>query len=548
VDNDLVDAILLRRGVLPAEKESFMNPTLRELMPDPLCLAGMEAAAKITAAAVRAKNKIAIFGDYDVDGITSVAILAKYFRQIGVDIIWHLPDREQEGYGLNADAVREFAAADAKLLITVDCGIGACAEVALAKELGMSVVITDHHEPTLNCPAADAIVNPKQSVCGSGLNYLAGVGVAFMFLIALNRELGHPVADLLQFLDLVALGTICDTMPLIGLNRAFAAAGLRVLAQQKNTGLRALANIAGIKKFDAYTAGFVLGPRLNAAGRITDANIALDLILTDNIILADDLAKKIDDMNAQRQAIQNKIMTDADEMARAQSDSGAFALWVAGDEWHGGVMGIVAGRLKEKHNLPCCVATKNGGVISGSGRSIGEVDLGKIITDAVAAGILTAGGGHKAAAGFELSAENSDRFGAFLNEAVAAQLDGARPTAVLDIDLEMDAGGADWDLAENLARMAPFGIGNPEPILCLSGGLWTFCKTMGTGAHITGTLKTSRGTLPCVGFNMTDSEIGRFLLNEANFGARIRVVGKLKENEYMGRQNVQLFLEDIAIN
>jgi single-stranded-DNA-specific exonuclease len=544
---DIIENILDRRGIKDAEsKRVFLNPSLREQMPDPFVLKGMERAVKIAADAVRAKKKIAIFGDYDVDGITSTAIMIKFFRMAGADVIWHLPDRESEGYGLNESGIRDFANQGAGVLITVDCGISAAREIQIAKELGLSVVITDHHDTAGSLPAADAIVNPKQAGDESGLPYLAGVGVAFMFLIALNRELGHLVPDLLQFLDLVALGTICDTMPLIGMKRAIAATGLKVLEKRQNIGLRAMMEIAQIKKVDVYTAGFILGPRLNAAGRITDANLALDLILTDNYLIANDLSGKLNEMNAKRQSIQSAILLDADEMARAQVADGRFCLFVSADNWHGGVMGIVAGRLKERYNLPCCVATRSNGMVNGSGRSISEVDLGKIIRQALDEKIIAAGGGHAAAAGFDLCAENERAFSDFLNDMVARELGGARPIPKIMIDSEMDAGGAGPDLVQKIRELAPFGIGNGEPVFALSGGIWTFGRCMGSGgAHLTGNLKTSAGNLAVVGFNLSDDPIGRFLLDDANFGCRINVVGKLKENDFSG--GVQMVLEDVAI-
>jgi single-stranded-DNA-specific exonuclease len=547
--NNVVDHILEKRGLEDSnQKENFLNPSLRKMMPDPSVLMGMDCAVKIIAQSIKEKKKIAIFGDYDVDGITSTAILIKFFRLLGVDVIWHLPDRESEGYGLNKQSINDFVKDGAKTLITVDCGISAIDEVVLAKDLGMSVVITDHHEPSETIPNADAVVNPKQPGDTSGLNYLAGVGVAFMFIVALNRELGHPVDDMMQFLDLVALGTICDTMPLVKLNRAIVSSGLSVLEKRQNTGLKVLMDIANVKKVDSYAVGFILGPRLNAAGRIVDANLALNLILENNYLRAEDMASNLNDMNTKRQSIQNAILIDADEQAKKQSENGRYCLFVSGDGWHGGVMGIVAGRLKEKYGMPCCVATRQNGIINGSSRSIDGVDIGGIIHAAISNNLLISGGGHSAAAGFELDASKEIQFMEFLNDMVQKQLGGCLPTPKIVVDAEIDAGGIDFDLARNLSMLSPFGMGNPEPVLCLSGGIWTFGKSMGnTGAHITGNLKTSVGNLQCVGFNLSESKIGHFLLDDANFGARIRIAGKLKENEWGGRSGVQFLIEDIVL-
>ena len=546
---DVLDSILRGRGIVSDDdKEKYLNPTLRDTMLDPFVMMGMENAAKIAADAVRAKKKIAIFGDYDVDGITSVAIFAKYFKQIDADVMWHLPDRESEGYGLKKTAIKNFRDAGAELLITVDCGVTAHGEVEYAKSLGMSVIVTDHHEPGPKIPVADAVINPKQDGCASGLCYLAGVGVAFMFLIALNRQLGRPVTDMMQFLDLVAIGTVCDTMPLVGLNRAITASGIKVLEKRESIGLSVLMEAANVKAIDVYAMGFVLGPRLNAAGRMRDATLALDLVLSDNEIMARELAEKLNDMNSHRQNVQNAIMLDADDIARKQFDAGAYALFIAGDNWHGGVLGIISGRLKEKYNRPTAVLTREGGVLSGSGRSVSSVDLGHIVQTALENGILTAGGGHAAAAGFELSAENEMKFMGFLNNSIKEQLGGNYPTAKIDIDVEMDAGGATLEFAESLAKMAPFGMGNPEPVLALTGGLWTHSRRMGQGGeHLSGTLRTSRGNLAVVGWGMADTDIGTFLLDSANYGKKINIAGKIKKNSWNGTESVQIFLEDIAL-
>ncbi|MCL1902330.1 MAG: DHH family phosphoesterase, partial [Alphaproteobacteria bacterium] len=316
-ENDIVMNVLGSRGITdPEDIHKFLNPSIRDQMPDPFVLKDMDAATRIMADAIVAGRRIAIFGDYDVDGITSTAIVAKYLREVGRDPLWHLPSREVEGYGLNTAAIEEFAAEGAELLISVDCGISGVKEVARAHELGLTVIITDHHSPDKELPAADAIVNPKQSDDTSGLSYLAGVGVAYLFLVALNRELrargffSNDVAEpkLIDYMDLVALGTICDTMPLVGLNRAFVVTGLKVLDGRHSLGLKTLMDVAGAKRASVYVAGFVIGPRLNAAGRLDSANPALELLLTDNPGTAGFLAHQLDDMNKERKDIEHGIL------------------------------------------------------------------------------------------------------------------------------------------------------------------------------------------------------------------------------------------------
>ena len=552
--DDLVKKILAGRGLSDeAEVKRFLNPSIKEYMPNPSVLTDVDAAARMIADAVQRREKIAIYGDYDVDGITSTAIFVKYLRAINADVIWHLPTREGEGYGLNNEAIDEIANNGARLLVTVDCGISGVGEVAHAHARGLRVVVTDHHSPDNVLPDADAVVNPKRVDDTSGLTYLAGVGVAFLTLVALNRELksrglGLDNSELMNFMDLVALGTICDTMPLIGLNRAFVATGLKVLGLRQNLGLRVLMNVAGIKQPSVYAAGFALGPRLNAAGRLDSAAPALDLLLTDNPLIANDLANKLHLMNQERIDIQNAIMLRACEMAEEYCAAGRVSLFVCGDHWHGGVMGIIAGRLKDKYNLPSCVATKSDGVINGSGRSIPGVDLGKIIHDALAAGIVSEGGGHVAAAGFSLAQENENAFCEFLENAVKEQLNGEKPSPELIVDAEIDAGAANMRLIKKMAGLAPFGQGNPEPTLVLRGGVLRYASVMGGGAHLRGSISTSAGTqLSFVGFNLVGTPVGDFLLDDMNVNTKIMLLGKLKENEYNGRVNAQFFVEDVAI-
>lgn len=552
--DDLLKNILVGRGVkTDADIKKFINPSIKEYMPDPFVLTGMDRASKIIADAIVAKKKIAIYGDYDVDGITSTAVFVKYLRELGVDVVWHLPTREGEGYGLNNDAIEEIVQRGANLLITVDCGISGVEEVTYAQSRGLQVVVTDHHSPDAVLPDADAIVNPKQPGDTSGLAYLAGVGVAFLTVVAVNRELksrglGLNNSVLMNNMDLVALGTICDTMPLVGLNRAFVSTGLKVLGLRQNLGLRVLMDLAGIKKPSVYAAGFALGPRLNAAGRLDSALPALDLLLTDNPLIAHDLAEKLHKMNQDRIDIQNAIMLRATQMAEKCCASGRCSLFICGENWHGGVMGIIAGRLKDTYNLPSCVATKADGVINGSGRSIAGVDLGKIVHDALAQGILSEGGGHAAAAGFSLPAENEEAFCKFLEQAVVQQLDGSVPAPEVLVDAEMDAGGANMRLVKRLSTLEPFGQGNPEPTLVLRGGVLKFATTMGNGSHLRGAITTSSGTqLAFVGFNLVGTPVGDFLLDDANTNTKITMLGRLKENEYNGRVSAQFFLEDMVV-
>ena len=558
--SDLLSKVLASRGVVSdADVEKFLSPSIKEYMPDPSVLKDMDVAASLIADAVQNHKKIAIYGDYDVDGITSTAVFVKYLRALGIDVVWHLPTREGEGYGLNNDAIAEIVKDNVDLMITVDCGISGIQEVKFAKDAGLMVVVTDHHSPDAVIPDADAVVNPKRIDDESGLSYLAGVGVAFLTLVAVNRELKSRNLDaelaekvagenLLNYLDFVALGTICDTMPLIGLNRAFVATGLKVLGLRQNLGLRVLMDLSGIKKPSVYAAGFALGPRLNAAGRLDSASPALELLLTDNPLIANDLANKLHQMNQERIDIQNAIMLAATEMAEKCCQSGKCSLFICGDNWHGGVMGIIAGRLKDKFNLPSCVATKSDGQINGSGRSVAGIDLGKIIHDALAAGIVSEGGGHAAAAGFSLPTEKEAEFCEFLERAVCEQLNGQVLQPEIIVDAQLDAGGATMKLVKQLNALEPFGQGNREPTLVLHGAVLRHAVVMGNGSHLRGSVMTSNGSqLAFVGFNLVGTPVGDFLLDDANTNTKMMLLGKLKENEYNGRVSVQFILEDMAI-
>lgn len=550
--------ILKSRGITDdVEIEKFLHPSVKEYMPDPFVLKDMDVATRVIADAVCAGEKIAIYGDYDVDGITSTALFVKYLTEAGVDVSWHLPTREGEGYGLNVSAVEQIADSGVKLLITVDCGISGINEVRKAKELGLKVVVTDHHSPDSVLPNADAVVNPKRKDDTSNLDFLAGCGVAFLTLVAVNRELRNRgffkeeknQINLLNYMDLVALGTICDTMPLIDLNRAFVSTGLQVLGLRQNLGLKTLMDIAKIKKPSVYAVGFALGPRLNAAGRLNSAAPALELLLTNDPFVATDLANQLHKMNQDRIDIQNAIMFDATDMAQQCCKNGKCSLFICGDNWHGGVMGIIAGRLKDKYNLPTCVATKSDGVINGSGRSIPEIDLGKIIHDAMAAGILSEGGGHATAAGFTLSADKEQEFCDFLEKAVREQLKGEHLIPEIFVDAQLDASGANMNLVKEMAVLAPFGQCNPEPTLVLTGGVLKFATpTSEDSPHLRGVIRTSNGgQLSFVGFNLVGTPVGNFLLDDMNTNTKIMMLGKLKENEYNGRTGVQFVVEDIAI-
>ncbi|MDR2685921.1 MAG: single-stranded-DNA-specific exonuclease RecJ [Rickettsiales bacterium] len=553
--SEIVASLMVARGIeKPAE---FLNPSLHNQLPDPNVVLGMNDAVRIASDSVLAGDKIAVFGDYDVDGITAAAVMVKYLLALGLDdkVVWRLPHRDHEGYGLSKDAVDEFHKLNANLIITVDCGISAMQAAAHAKSLGLKLIITDHHnQGSPELPVADAIINPKRIGDESGLGMLAGVGVVFMFLIALNRNLrergffndAKPEPDLKEFLDLVAIGTICDTMPLIGLNRAIVSTGLKVANLWNRTGLRILGDVAGCKHLDVYGAGFMLGPRLNASGRLGTADDSMKLLLTDNEIEARELAEKLDGLNRQRKDIESGILQLSCEMVDAEGGD-ANCIFVCGENWHGGVMGIIAGRLKEKYYRPACIATiQPDGVAKGSGRSVPEVDLGGIIEEARAKGLLIEGGGHAAAAGFSLRVENIPAFKKHLEDSVAKIMKGREFAPLLKADLMIDASAANLDMARSLSVLSPFGQDNPEPGFILSGAVIDWVEPVGTG-HLRLGFTTAVGRLAGIGFGMLKTAAGEFFMNDANRGRKIVLFARVKENIYNGNSSVQLMVEDAYV-
>ncbi|MFC3026237.1 MULTISPECIES: single-stranded-DNA-specific exonuclease RecJ [Roseomonadaceae] len=471
---ELVGRLLAARGVGVEAASDFLEPTLRALLPDPSTLRDMDAAAARLADAAQAGESVAVYGDYDVDGACSGALTVRLLRELGCRVVHYVPDRLNEGYGPNPAAIATLCARGATLIVTVDCGIAA--EVALEAARGRAdVVILDHHKAEGPVPLVRAAVNPNRLDCTSGLGHLCAAGVAFLAGIATVRELRRrgafatrPEPKLLDLLDLVALATVCDVMPLTGLNRALVAQGLKVMARRSRAGIAALLEVAMAKDAPtAHTLGFLLGPRINASGRIDESDLGLRLLLEDDPIEARAMAERLDVVNKRRQDVEADVLTAAMTEAERQAQRGHPVLLVVGQGWHPGVVGIVAGRMKEKYNRPACVAGLSEGLAKGSGRSVPGVDLGAAIIAARQAGLLATGGGHAMAAGFSFPAEKEGEFHAFLDErlAHAANLPGA---ADLALEGALTVPGATVEVASQITRLAPFGAGNEEPVFVLS--------------------------------------------------------------------------------
>jgi single-stranded-DNA-specific exonuclease len=549
---EIVGRLLSQRGIGAADAPLFLAPRLREQLPDPAHLRDIAPAVERLVRAVRDGEAIVVFGDYDVDGATSAALLLRFFAGVGARASVYVPDRLREGYGPNAPALLRLKAEGAAVVITVDCGATAHDPLAAAAEAGLDVIVVDHHvtEPLL--PRALALINPNRLDDASPHGALAAVGVTFLLVAALNRALretgwyaarGEP--DLLQWLDLVALGTVCDVVALAGLNRALVAQGLKVARGMTNPGLRALAAIGGVDRpLDAYHLGFVLGPRVNAGGRVGAADLGARLLATDDAALAAELAERLDAYNRERRDIEAQTLAAAITAVEAGPQSPAL-VFAAAEGWHPGVIGIVAARLKERYERPACVVALADGIGKGSGRSVPGLALGPAVIAARQAGLLINGGGHAMAAGFTVAADRLDDLRAFLVERLGDGLGRERLVPELAIDGALSVAGANAVLLDHLDALAPFGAANPEPRFALPGVAVAHVEAVGTG-HLRCTLADPTGAarLKAIAFRAAETPLGAFLA--AARGRAIHVAGHLRRDTYRGGEAVQLVIDDAA--
>ncbi len=554
---EMLARVLAGRGVDLDAVDDFLDPTIRKLMPDPFTVTQMEAATTRIADAVTRGEKIAIFGDYDVDGATSAALLAWHLRHCGLDPLIHIPDRIFEGYGPNVEAVRMLAAKGATLLVTVDCGTTSIEALAEAKRLGMSVVVIDHHQCGDDLPAVDALVNPNRPDDLSGLGHLAAVGLVFVTLVAVNRTLRgrgfwnelRPEPDLLGMLHHVALGTVADVAQLSGLNRAFVAKGLIALRRRDHVGHTALMDIARLNgPPEAWHLGFMLGPRINAGGRIGRADLGVRLLLEGDVSEAARIAAELDRLNSERRIIEQAAEAQAESEALAAlglEDKGAVIV-TAAEGWHPGVVGLVAARLKEKFARPAfAIALEPGGVGTGSGRSISGVDLGRAVRQAVTEGVLVKGGGHAMAAGVTLRKEQLADFRAYIEAALAADVARSRNVNELAIDGAVSARALTPELAATLNRAGPFGAGNPEPVVALPAHQLVYADEVGQ-AHLRLRFKAGDGAIVNgIAFRAVGSTLGDAL--KEGRGQPLHVAGTLSVDRWQGAERVQLRVIDVAV-
>lgn len=554
---EAVARVLAGRGIAAEDAETFLNPTLKALLPDPSHLKDMNVAAERLSAAVMSNECVAVFGDYDVDGATSSAVLLRFFKALGTRCLSHIPDRMREGYGPNLPALLSLKAQGAAVVVTVDCGTVAFEPLEAATDAGLDIIVVDHHISEARLPKVLAVVNPNRLDETSTCRTLAAVGVTFLLCVAVVRQLratgwfaNHPEPNLLSLLDLVALGTVCDVMPLTGLNRAFVAQGLKVLATRSNAGLAALADVAGVADTpNAYTLGFLLGPRINAGGRVGKSELGTRLLSSEEAMEIPSIARELDVFNAERKAIETLVLEQAIAAAEA-IDANAPVLVVRGDGWHQGVIGIVAGRLKERYRKPVAVVSFENGIGKASARSITGVDFGSAVASAKAQGLLMAGGGHAMAAGFTVSDAQFEAFATSLHTHFAAPVAAAMENRSMPLDGVLSLGGVTTEMVHSLSALAPFGTGNPEPRFALMEcrllrADWlkdTHLRLVLGDGGIGGRANASR--LKTMLFRASETPWASALLEHARNGRPFHLAGHLRLNRWNGQENVDFTVED----
>ena len=551
---DIVARVLAGRGVTADDADRFLDPTIKDLLPDPVSLTDMDKAADRLAEAVRRKEKVAIFGDYDVDGAASSALLKRFLAHYGVEAEIYIPDRIFEGYGPNPEAMRELVGRGASLIVTVDCGTNSAVSIDAARAAGADVVVLDHHQVGGPLPSAVAVVNPNRDDDLSGQGHLCAAGVVFLALVQTARVLRieRPDADqpdLLSMLDLVALATVCDVVSLTGVNRAFVVKGLLAARQQNNAGLNALARVSRIgEPVGTFHLSFMIGPRINAGGRIGDAALGSRLLATDDPVEATTIAETLDRLNQERQAMEQGMLAEA----RAEADAelaggpGPAIILTASPNWHPGIVGLLASRLKDHAHRPAfAIAFNPNGIGTGSGRSVPGFDLGKLVREAADRGLIVKGGGHAMAAGITVEREKLGALRSFFEERAAEDVFRLQDEATLQIDAALAAEGATLALLDTLEKAGPFGAGHVAPVFVLPRHALLDARPVGVN-HIRVDLRSeSGGRIQAMAFRAVDTPLGEFLFK--NRGATVHVAGTLSGNYWNGSRRVQFRLTDVAL-
>ncbi|HEY4202203.1 MAG TPA: single-stranded-DNA-specific exonuclease RecJ [Devosiaceae bacterium] len=552
--SEILGRILAGRGVGVDEAEAFLSPTIRDLMPDPSTLTAMDALVDRLVRAISDHEPMALFGDYDVDGASSCALMTRYLRHFELYPQVYIPDRIFEGYGPNIAAIDKLIDNGARLIVTLDCGTTSDAPIAHARSRDVDVLVIDHHLSDHELPQALALVNPNRPDDVSGLGYLCATGVTFMVLVAVNRTLralGHrDLPDLMGMIDLVALATICDVVPLKGLNRAFVVRGLEIARKGNNRGIAALALAARVNgPLNPYHLGFMIGPRINAGGRIGDAALGARLLSLDEEHETLTIAAQLDELNAERQRIELEAVEEAALVAEAEigSGEGPPVLVLASAAWHAGVVGLIAARLRERFERPAfAIALAPDGTGTGSGRSMPGVDLGSAVIAAVDSGLLIKGGGHAMAAGITLRPGQLGAFRAHLIEVLTAPVTIARTATAVAIDAAVTARGATPDFVREVERAGPFGAGNPTPTFAFPAHRARFAEVVGQGGHVRFTLASDDGArLKAIAFRAANQPLGQLLLSAGD--APLHIAGTLNIDHWQGREQVQLRVADVAV-
>lgn len=556
LDQDLMTQLLVTRGVAPDDVARHANPTMREFLPDPAQFRDMEAAAERIAQAVLGQERVTVYGDYDVDGATSAALLVQLLRELELDAEYYIPDRLLEGYGPSGEALVKLAEQGSSLIVTVDCGAMAHDALAQAHEAGVDVIVVDHHKCSPELPRAAALVNPNrldENDIAAAHGHLAAVGVAFLLAIAIVRTLRvqgyfdqRDEPNLMGLLDLVALGTVADVAALHGLNRAFVTQGLKVMARRERIGMAALIDASRLTRAPKSSdLGFALGPRINAGGRVGKSTLGVRLLTTDDPEEARAIAAQLSELNEERRAIEREVQAAAEEMIASQDNRAVLTL--AGSGWHPGVIGIVAGRIKEKSGKPSIVIAMDqaDGIGKGSGRSISGVDLGAAIIAAREEGLLVAGGGHAMAAGLTIEQSKLDGLAEFMDYRLGKDVSRARMHQVMKLDLSVSAGGLTTSLIETLDQAGPYGVGWPAPRVAVGPVRIVKADIVGQDHVRIIAAGPEGGSFKAIAFRAADSEMGQTLLHRHQ-GRKFHLAGRAKIDDWGSRPQAELHIEDAA--
>ncbi len=552
--SEILSKLIAIRNIKTQDVKLFLNPKIKNLLPNPFILKDMDKTVDRTIMGIKNMEKIGIFGDYDVDGATSTAILANYFNEINNHVEIHIPDRKTEGYGPSIQGFEKLISKGSKLIFTVDCGTLSFDTIEYSQNQNIDVLVLDHHQSELKLPKAFSIVNPNRHDDNSKLNYLCAAGVCFMFLVALNKKLREinwfknnnlKEPNLINYLDLVSLGTVCDVVPLIGLNRAFVSQGLEIHKKRLNLGLKTLGNICGIENnLNTYHLGYIIGPRINAGGRVGKCSHGANLLLSKNSKETFKIATELESYNNERKLIENSILKKIENTILIDLNDPVIVL--SGHNWHGGIIGIIASRLKEKYNKPTVIISVENGIGRASARSVLGFDIGTIIINAVQNNILKKGGGHKMAGGFSIDENKIHEFKDFIKNKFLKMKKSLSKTNTLFFDSKISPSALNEEFFFEINSLSPFGSGNPEPRFVIEN-LELMKSSIVGDRHIKSFFVAQDGSVvKSVTFNALKTNLETYLLTKNR--KKINIFGKLSLNEWKGQRNVEFIIDDISVN